>query len=120
MSTHLVGDVLDSQLLDRAGRPMGMADGLVLELREGRAPRIVHIEVGGEVAWARVHPRLGRWAAAFARLWRNDPEPLRIPWAKVRDVGVDVRVDMDARRTPAFALEHWLRRHVIDHIPGSR
>jgi hypothetical protein len=32
---------------------------------------------------------------------------------------VDVKVDLEAERTPALAWEHWIRRHIIGRIPGS-
>ena len=53
-------DVLDKQVVDRDGIKMGRVDGLVLEVREGHAPRIEAIEMGGVVLAARIHPRLAR------------------------------------------------------------
>lgn len=46
--------------------------------------------------------------------------PLRIPWSKVIDVGIDVDVDIDVEATPALAYEKWLEDHVIGRIPGAR
>jgi hypothetical protein len=28
-----------------------------------------------------------------------------------------VKLDLEASKTPMFAWEHWLRDHVIEHIP---
>ena len=52
----LVRDDLDKQLGDRQGKPIGRIDGIVMEIEEGRQPRVVAVEVGS-VAQAR---RLGR------------------------------------------------------------
>jgi hypothetical protein len=32
---------------------------------------------------------------------------------------VDVKVDLHATGTPAFAWEHWIRDHIIGRIPGA-
>jgi len=37
----------------------------------------------------------------------------------VRDVDVEVQLDVDADDTGARTLEHWLRDHVIARVPGS-
>ena len=54
---RLVHDLLDAQLLDRAEERIGRIDDLVLELRDGRPPRVAAILIGGPVREARV----GRW-----------------------------------------------------------
>ena len=111
----LVRDLLDKQLIDRHGRRAGKVDGVVLDVRLGRPPRVAALEVGVATLARRVHPRLERWLAQVSGRRR----PYRIPWARVRKVGLEVRVDLDATRTPIYALEHWLRRHVIGRIPGA-
>jgi hypothetical protein len=37
----------------------------------------------------------------------------------VRDVGVDIDLDLDVRDTPVFDWQTWLRDHVIARIPGA-
>ena len=68
----------------------------------------------------RMHPRLAEWLAGWLRRHgpRNDGT-LRIPWSKVRAIGVDVRVDLEADGTPARAWEEWLREKVICRMPGT-
>ncbi len=44
MTFHLVADFLDEQLVDRKGEPAGRVDGIVIELREDRPPRVVCVE----------------------------------------------------------------------------
>jgi hypothetical protein len=46
-------------------------------------------------------------------------ESFRIPWSQVLDVGIDIDVDVDAEHTPACAVEHWLRQHIVGRIPGA-
>jgi hypothetical protein len=109
----LVRDVLDNRLLDRRKRKMGRVDGVVLSVAPGEQPRVTHLEIGGVTLARRVHPRLARWLA------RRGRPPYRIPWARVRDVGIDVTVDVDAEKTPALAWERWIREKVIGRIPGA-
>jgi len=115
----LVGEVLDQRLVDFIGRPMGCVDGLVLELPDGEAPRVSHIEIGGVTLGRRLRDPMGRWLAALARRWgATRGEPYRIPWSRVKHVGLDVEVDLDADATPAWHWEHRLGRFV-QKIPGG-
>lgn len=117
---HLVRDVLDNQLVDREGCPMGKVDGIVLVLREGGPPRLAYLEVGVSTLARRISARLGRFAERVGRRWGvRGGEPFRIPWAKVRGVGIDVGVDVDARETPAMEWEKWLKERVVSRIPGG-
>lgn len=113
-------DVLDKQLVDRRGRLMGKADGIVLELREGAPPRVVAIEQGGVTLGRRLGPRCARWMRALAQAFAiTDGEPRRYPFTAILDVGRDVRLDLDAEECGAWAWERWLRTHVVARIPGS-
>jgi hypothetical protein len=121
MTRDLVRDVLDEQLVDRHGVRIGKVDGVVLEVREGRPPRVVAVETGAVTLAARLHPRLGRWLARLIRHWGlpvNARE--RIPWSRVSFKGIDLRVDADAEEMGALAAERWLRERVVGRIPGSR
>jgi hypothetical protein len=47
--------------------------------------------------------------------------PMRFSTQLFRDIGVDVELDVDAHADPhLLRLEKWLRRHVIERIPGGR
>ena len=116
----LVRDVLDTQVHDRNERPIGKVDGIALELREGKPPRVAYIELDSVIAWQRLGPRFGRWAAALARIWRRGDNPCRFTWSQVRDMDVDIEVDADAEETPALDLERWLRDKFVSRIPGSK
>lgn len=116
----VIRDVLDNQIVDRNQRKMGKVDGIIVELQDGQPPRLAYIETGATTLARRLHPRLERWVAVVQSKWgAKRTEPLRIPWAKVRDVGIDVEVDLDAEQTPALAYEKWLRDRVTKRIPGG-
>ncbi len=117
---HLVREVLDSQLYDRRGVPMGRVDGLVVALRDGAPPKLLRIESGLDVAAARLSPRLGRWVRALGRRWgKRGGEPVRIPWEKVIRIGPEVDLDVGAEETAALAWEQWLYDRVLSRIPFS-
>jgi sporulation protein YlmC with PRC-barrel domain len=111
-------EILDQQLVDRDGLDIGKVDGLILELRGGGLPRIAALLTGGHVLARRLHPRIEGWARRVTRGWgpRNH-EPLRIPWSKVKKIGVDVKVDIAAEE--AMPWEHWVRDYIIGRIPGA-
>jgi sporulation protein YlmC with PRC-barrel domain len=113
-------DVLDQQVIDREGKLMGKVDGIVLELRDGKPPRVARLVIGGGTAARRVNARFGAWLLRWRQRWgpEND-RPLEVPWSKVLKIGVDVKVDIDCEETSAFAWEHWVRDHIIGRIPGA-
>ncbi|HEX8891547.1 MAG TPA: hypothetical protein VF779_20530 [Pyrinomonadaceae bacterium] len=117
---ELIRDCLDKQLIDRNGRKMGKADGLVMLIEEGKRPRVAFIEVGGVTQARRLHTRLAKLVASLSKRFKVDEsDPYRIPWSKVVVSGIDVTVNVDAEETPALAWEKWLRKNVIGKIPGA-
>ena len=117
---RLVRDLLDNRMVDRHGRPLGRVDGLVLEQRDGAPPRVVGFESGLVTLARRLHPRLARWTRDLERwLGIAAGDPVRFPIDALRDVGVDVRLDVAASETDARRWEQWLRKHVVGRIPGS-
>ena len=117
---HLVSEVLDEQLTDARDQRAGRVDGIVIELREGKPPRLAYIEVGPITLFARFSRRFARcYARLDARLGNGRGVPFRIPWTRVRVEKPFLRIDLDARATPIYALENWLRRTIIERIPWS-
>jgi hypothetical protein len=117
----LVRDVLDKQMLDRNEREMGRVDGLVIEVPENGQPRLVRLESGATVPFARV----GKWLAGPVRKIERafGPKrltPLKIPWVKVVKLGRDVHLDVDADESTALAWEKWVDKVLIDRIPGAK
>src|SRR2546430_5199326 len=107
----LIRDVLDAELVDRNQLRLGKVDGIVAELRPNQPPVVKWIESGWPVKARRLHRRLGFWAARYFPVFR-------VPWTKIRDIGVDVEVDIDGARTSFMSTEKQLRR-IAMRIPGS-
>jgi sporulation protein YlmC with PRC-barrel domain len=95
-TTALMRDVLDAQVMDRNGQPMGRVDGIVLELGDG-PPRVTYLEISVREAWRRLGLRL-------------KGDAYRVPWSRVIKLEKDVHIGVDADDTPPRALERWLRR----------
>jgi sporulation protein YlmC with PRC-barrel domain len=109
----LVHDLLDKQVVDRNGREMGRVDSIVLELRDDAPPRVAAIEIGPAVLAERIHPTLGRWAAAIEHgLGIDKGRPVRIPFSAILDIQDDVKVDVAFGETTAATVEQRLRRWV--------
>ena len=117
---HLIADVLDEQLHDVNGENSGRIDGIVVELRRGKPPRVTYVEVSPITLLARFSERLARWYAGHDR--RLGPErgtPFRIPWSRVTRQGPLLTMDLDVRSTPINAFENWLSRAIVRRIPGG-
>ncbi len=117
----LVRDVLDKQLYDRDRCELGRVDGLVLELPQGRQPRLVRIEIGGEILAARV----AWWMVRPVRWLRRSIGPkregnVRIEWRHVKRMGRDLHLDIAESETETMAWEHWMAERVIGRIPFAR
>lgn len=113
-------DLLDAQLVDQDERRMGKVDGVVLVVRAGAPPRVSALETGLVALAGRFRPRWRERVARWRRRLGLTEGPVRIGMEKVERFGLDVKVAIDARRTSAFALERWLRDHVVARIPGGR
>jgi sporulation protein YlmC with PRC-barrel domain len=109
-------EVLDQQVIDAQGRQMGKVDGIVLELRPGAPARVDSLVVGGTTLLWRIHAGLARWAE---RRLGGEGHAARIAWRRVIKVGVDVKVDVDAERSPALHWERWVRDRIVGRIPGA-
>ncbi|MEH2180476.1 hypothetical protein [Nostoc sp.] len=58
--------------------------------------------------------------AAIASKWgAKQSEAFWTPWLKVRDVEVNIEVDVETEATPALRYEKWLCDRIIARIPGG-
>ena len=119
-AVHLAHDVLDAQLVDRVQEKIGRVDGLLLELEEGRPPRVATIVIGGAARAERV----GHGFAALRRglravFGRHEDHVSRIPFEKVRRIGDTIELDVEEQSLESEHLERWLKEHVVDRIPGA-
>jgi hypothetical protein len=117
---HLVRDVLDKKLLDVDGCEVGRVDGILIELPGNQAPRVVRLEMGGEILAARVARWLVRPVKWIAAHFGPRRKPIvAIDWHHVKRMGRDIHLDMRADETDALAWEHWLAEKFISRIPGG-
>ncbi len=121
MKLDLVRDVLDKQLVDRFGTMMGRADGVVIELRDGEPPVVDHLQLGAVVLAARVGrpaERLVNWFRQHVRVRRNAVQIIR--WPLVAEMTAHhIKIDIDGQETEAFDWEKWLRKKIVERIPGA-
>jgi hypothetical protein len=108
--------LLDRQLLDDDGDPVGIVDDLEL----------TGVELGEDVAEGAEAPQVaallsGRVVAT--RIFGGAPPRSllhEIPWKLVAAVGVVVTLEATDAVFEVNWVERWLRDHVIRHIPGGR
>ena len=117
----LTRDLLDMQVVDRDEVKMGRIDGLILELRGDKPPRVEAIEMGFAVLARRMGPRAERWLEKLRRFSIRKTASQRVPWAKVTAVEPHhIQVDLEALETPAFAWELWFRDHFVAPVEGNK
>lgn len=107
--------LLDRQVLDVDGEPVGVVDDLELDdpgpgvLEPGAKAPAVRALVHGPIVLERIFG--GR---------RPDAHLLRIGWDTVAGLGSAVELAVPASDLPRPWLEGWLRDRVIARIPGGR
>lgn len=118
---YLFRDILDQQLVDRNGEPLGRVDGIVFEPREGAPPRVLQLTMGAVPLAGRFGQRVQRLVEAAHRRWSvRRSATYGIPWNAILEVHFQhLKVDVDREESPACDWERWLRRRVIGRIPGS-
>lgn len=113
-------DVLDAQLVDRNRDNIGRCDTVLLELRDGRPPRVATVLIGGAVR----DERIGRWMEGLRQIVHRGRDRhdgvSRIPFAAVQSIGNTIQLDVLRDELPSGRVERWLARHVVCRIPGSQ
>jgi hypothetical protein len=108
--------LLDRQLLDDSGEPVGIVDDLELD----------HITIGADIPPGSRTPTVDGLLTAQVvgtRIFGGRPPRRRLqplPWRLVAKVGAVVRLRPTDQPFDGLWLEHWLRDHVIRRIPGGR
>jgi sporulation protein YlmC with PRC-barrel domain len=118
----LIGfDLLDRQIVDRDGEPVGKVDDVELTYDERGVPRVTGLLLGQQVLGERIGGGLGRWISAIARRMSEPPDqpPIRIPFDLVAKVDSAVRLSVARELLAEPPLEVWLRDHLIGRIPGA-
>jgi hypothetical protein len=108
--------LLDRQLLDADGEPVGILDDLVVDridtghdVGQGSAPPKITAILTGQVLATRIFG---------GRPPRSRLQPL--PWRLVAKVGIVVTLRPIEGAIDGLWVEHWLRDHLIGRIPGGR
>jgi hypothetical protein len=115
--------LLDRQLIDHEGRLCGKVDDVELtESPEGGLFVSAIVSGPGALCYRLDRRRLGRWLRwhVAAAMPSDDPDPDRIPIGRVSDISSAVTITLDQPTLASAAAEHWVRDHIIGHIPGSR
>ena len=114
----LIGfDLLDRQIIDRDGAPVGKVDDVEHTYDDTRTPHVTALLLGRAVLGDRIGGRLGRWIAGTARRLSDSPDrpPMRISIDLV--AAIDSAVNRALRQDPP--PETWLRDHLIQRTPGA-
>src|SRR5689334_17318137 len=95
----LIGfDLLDRQILDRDGRPVGKVDDVELTYDADGTPYISALLIGQQALGQRIGGVLGRWIAGTARKLADPPDkkPIRIGFEQV--ASINSAVNLSVRR----------------------
>lgn len=118
--TLLVGyHLLDRQVIGSDGLLIGKVDNV--EISAADPPRVVALLLGPQAFADRIGGRLGRIICHLARRLQpgEDPTPLRVPYPQVDHVDTAVHLRIRSDELPEPALKSWLRKQLIDRIPGA-
>ena len=113
--------LLDHQLIDRDGRLVGKVDDLELTENDDGEWVVTAILSGPGALGPRLPGVLGRSALAW---WRRlhedrDPQPARIRWSAVAEIGSSVKLSTARVDLPNQALEDWARTRIVAKLPGA-
>lgn len=117
---ELVRDILDKQIVGRDELKLGKVDGILLEMRDQKPPRVAFLELGSATFARRLGRRFERWAVMLNRRLHVRRARYRIDFGHVRSWEPDVNVDVDAKPSPAWAWERWTRERIIKKLPFAR
>ncbi|MEV4701839.1 hypothetical protein [Actinoplanes sp. NPDC049316] len=114
-------DLLDRQIVDRDGQPVGKVDDVELGYDADGVPRISALLTGQRVLGRRIGGGLGRWIAGVAHRLAGpgDRGPVRIGIEQVGRIGSAIDLTVSRGDLPEPPLETWLREHLIGRIPGA-
>jgi sporulation protein YlmC with PRC-barrel domain len=118
----LIGfDLLDRQIVDRDGEPVGKVDDVELTYDTDGTARVTALLLGQEVLGDRIGGVLGRCIAGTARRLSGtyDRPPQRISMSLVAAITSAITLSVKRELLPDPPLETWLRDHLIARIPGA-
>ncbi|GAB3155482.1 hypothetical protein GCM10027290_51700 [Micromonospora sonneratiae] len=115
--------LLDRQIVDVDGAPVGRVDDLELtDPGDGAEPVLSALLCGPTALGPRIGGRLGRWWAAIGQRMRpyDDAYPNRIPVADIDYVDhLQLQLKVSRDQLDADRFRDWIRDHIIGRIPGA-
>ncbi|MGV0741549.1 PRC-barrel domain-containing protein [Mycolicibacterium sp. XJ870] len=108
--------LLDRQLVDADGDPVGIVDDLEID----------GVEVDADIAPGTPPPEVTSLLSGqvlATRIFGGSPPRSRlqeIPWNLVSCIGVTVQLDPTEVAVDVQWVEEWLRDHIVARIPGGR
>jgi sporulation protein YlmC with PRC-barrel domain len=114
-------DLLDLQILDRDGRPVGRVDDVELDDSGGGPPVVVALLCGAPALAYRFRGWLGAVIRGiYVRLHDDrDPSPLRIPIEHVRHINSRVDLQISADELGIGRFDRWIVDNLLGRIPGA-
>jgi hypothetical protein len=116
-------ELLDRQLVDRAGRLVGKVDDVEFELPDDPdgLPQVTALLAGLGALANHIGGDTGEALAAAERRLaeRRDRHPSRVDVALVRDLASAIELDADRDELDTNRGERWVRDVIIAKIPGS-
>jgi hypothetical protein len=118
---QLARHLLDRQIVDVDGRLVGRVDDIAFAIDDEGFPYVDCLLTGQGALGLRIGGQIGRLLVAVADLFTDDPPvpPRRVPLHEIARVDSAVWLRCPAASLPPSPVETWLRRHLIDRIPGS-
>lgn len=113
-------DLLDRQVVDSEGRPVGRLDDIEVDVPSPQAAAVTEFALGA----ATLGPRVGGWLGArmvdvAERLATDEASPV-LPVSEVTEWAPLIRLRRPLRSLPGVAgLERWLGVHVVSRLPGG-
>jgi hypothetical protein len=118
MKIDLVRDCLDKQLVSPDRRKLGRVDGIVLDIGGRGRPRVAEIHVGVATLAERLPRPLSAW---LKYVLQKLPKPgyVAIEWRHLTIKPKEVLLDSEEHRLEIRRVETWVRKHVVQRIPGA-
>jgi sporulation protein YlmC with PRC-barrel domain len=113
-------NLLDRQIVDRDGLPVGKVDDVELGHAGDGGLYVAALLTGEEALGRRIGGVLGRWMTATgSRVDLDRRGPRRIGYDLVASVESAVVLSIKRELLTEPELETWLNQHLIGRIPGA-